>query len=167
MRLVSNMKLTCQIAIRQIERGIAATMSFTIFTILLAFSMESFFVLFHLLTGDELGKCNLHRSPPCVFSTASTPIFTLIGNDYFFSCHTKNFSVKIYSKKSFFKNVTLGFVGYLGEIVSDSRKCFWTCCISTTAVPRSVFPIVKSSFFLWLTRFDFKNIRPFFGWPTS
>ena len=64
-----------------------------------------------------------------------TPIFTLIGNDYFWSCHTN------FVSKSCIEMLLLRFRGHLGEIESNSQTV-WTCICNIG--PRSVFPIFKS-----------------------
>ena len=96
-----------------------------------------------------------------VSSALFTPSFTLIGNDYFWSCHT-NLASK--SSKKTKKILRLKFRGYLGENESDSHlelfgrsyallrhgQCFQFSCPNLQC----------------LTRFDFKNLCPLFGWPS-
>ena len=68
------------------------------------------------------------------------------GRTIFFSCHT-DFRSKIRGKKLAISS----FLGYLGEIESDSRTV-WTCTyyilqyFVCTMVPGSVLPIFKSEF---------------------
>ena len=134
-----------------IERGIAEMVTFTI---ILVFRVESFCCFISCCLMDCAIKL-AYRSPPCFMSSALyVPIiFTLIGNDCFWSCHAN--SVSKPSIKTVEKFV-VRFRGYLGEIELDSQSA-WTCIC--TLVPRSVFPILKSQF---ATRFDFKNICPLF-----
>ena len=57
--------------------------------------------------------------------------------------------------------------GYLCDIKSDSQTV-WTCMC--TIVPPSLLPIFNLQVLIcseWLTRLDFKNPCPFFGWPSS
>ena len=127
----SNMWLNFQIEIPKIERGIAEIRTFTMFTIVLACSITSFCCISRL--GNEAYIDRLLVSP-----ALCTPIFTLIGNDYFFSCHTNLVSKSSLKTK---KKILSRFRGYLGEIESDSQTV-WTCMY--TIVPRSVFAIFMS-----------------------
>ena len=77
----------------------------------------------YLLIGDEVGSAtDIDRlfvsSGP--FCTWYTNFHLLIGNDDFWSFHT-GFRPEISPKKC-----NLSFLGYLGEIVSDSQTV-WTC----------------------------------------
>ena len=65
--------------------------------------------------GDELRNAT-YIDRLLVSQALSTPNFSLIGNDVFFSCHVKLVS-KSDQKSEFL--VLLGFRGYLGEIESD------------------------------------------------
>ena len=88
----------------------------------------------YLVMGHKLGSATDIDSL-LVSSGQSTPIFTLIGKDDFWSCH------RFVGRKCRLKLVILSFLGYLGEFESDSQT-IWT---STCAVkPRSVLPIFHS-----------------------
>ena len=91
---------------------------------------ELFFWLW-LSMGDELGGATVvDRLRVC--SGLSTPIFSLIGDDFFSNCHT-DFRPKMSRKNGFF----FSFFGYLGEIESDSQTVWTGIC---SIVPRSVLP---------------------------
>ena len=74
-------------------------------------------LLFYLLMGDELGNATYIDCLLVSSALLSTPIFTLIENEYFGSCHT-NLEWKSSSKTT--KMIILRLGGYLGEIESYS-----------------------------------------------
>ena len=84
--------------------------------------------------GEELGS-TIDIDRPLVSSGLSTPIFTLIGNKDFWSCHT-DFRPEMSPKIGIFS-----FLGYLGKIESDCQNV-WTCTCAT--VPPSVLPNFES-----------------------
>ena len=106
--------------------------------------------------GGELGSAtDIDRL--VVSSQLSKLIFTLIGNDDCWSCHTNlkpNMSAK---------NNPFSFLGYLGES-SRIRKRFGPTYALLYHRQCFQFPSINLQ---WLTSFDFKNIYPFFGWPNS
>ena len=74
------------------------------------------------------------RSSPFGSSALSTPIFTLIGKYFFWSCYTNLVSKSRYKNKT--KVLLSRFRGYLGDIESDCRTV-WTyifVCIITVRV---------------------------------
>ena len=61
-------------------------MPFTIYLLLVR--THGIILLWYLLMGDALGAATYIDRLLVPSALLSTPIFTLIGNDYFFSCHT-------------------------------------------------------------------------------
>ena len=105
-----NTRLKFESKICKIKRGSAVLLPFLS---LLVFSIDSFFSLY-LLMDVELGIAT-YLDRLLETQTLSTPTFSLIGNDEFYSCHVNLVSKS--GKKSEIL-VLLGFRGYLGEIES-------------------------------------------------
>ena len=108
------------------------------------------------LEGWRIGQCNWYRPSPCVFRTAYAD-FHLDRERRFWSCH-QDFRPKMSPINVTWYRTFFSFLGYLGEIEPDSQTV-WTCI-------QQCFQFSTPSL-QWLTRFDFKNLYPLFGRPSS
>ena len=143
---------------RKIERGIALLMMPLVLITTVLVLMYSDRLWSYLLMSHELGSAT-DMDRLFVSSGLSKPIFTLIGNDGFWSCHS-DFWPKMSSK--------------IGNF-----ECSWISRQRSCRIPKQfglhiILLLCHCQCFQfsspnleWLTGFDFRKLHPFLYWPSS